>query len=159
MLLYILKKNYNLNLLEVAGVQGLVEVEEDLLVDHLLELEILEGRPELYAQDVIEDLDCWGVNHNQWFQHQSFQRNSFHRYVSLKLLVAKTLENFSIACEQECVVIVVHFLQGVMAYNKRLTFSSWIAFILECIAWVIHFFGILEFLFPKLPLRQGVCLI
>lgn len=51
--------------LEVAGVQGLVEVEEDLLVDHLLELETLGGRPELYAQDVIEDLDCWGVNHNQ----------------------------------------------------------------------------------------------
>lgn len=43
----------------------MVEVEEDLLGDHLLELEILEGRPELYAQDVIEDLDCWGVNHNQ----------------------------------------------------------------------------------------------
>ena len=43
---YRLKKNYNLNLLEVAGVQELVEVEEDLLVDHLLELEILEGRPE-----------------------------------------------------------------------------------------------------------------
>lgn len=43
----------------------MVEVEEDLLVDRLLELEILEGRPELYVQDVIEDLDCWGVNHNQ----------------------------------------------------------------------------------------------
>lgn len=43
----------------------MVEVEEDLLGDHLLELGTLEGRPELYAQDVIEDLDCWGVNHNQ----------------------------------------------------------------------------------------------
>lgn len=43
----------------------MVEVEEDLLVDHLLELETLEDRPELYAQDVTEDLGCWGVNHNQ----------------------------------------------------------------------------------------------
>lgn len=42
----------------------MVEVEEDL-VDHLLELETLEGRPELYAQDVTEHLGCWGVNHNQ----------------------------------------------------------------------------------------------
>lgn len=49
----------------VAGVQGLVEVEEDLLGGHLLELEILEGRPELYAQGETEDPDCWGVNHNQ----------------------------------------------------------------------------------------------
>ena len=48
----------------VAGVQGLVEVEEDLLGDHLLELEILEGRPELYAQGETEDLVCWGVSHN-----------------------------------------------------------------------------------------------
>lgn len=60
-----IKKTNNLNLVEAAGVQGLVEVEEDLLVDHLLELETLEGRPELYAQDVTEDLDCWGVSHNQ----------------------------------------------------------------------------------------------
>lgn len=43
----------------------MVEVEEDLLVDHLLGLEILGDRPELYAQGVIEDLDCSGVNHNQ----------------------------------------------------------------------------------------------
>lgn len=60
-----IKKNSNLNLVEVAGVQELVEVEEDLLVDRLLELEILEGRPELYAQDATEGLDCWGVSHNQ----------------------------------------------------------------------------------------------
>lgn len=60
-----IKKPNNVNLLEVAGVQGLVEVEEDLLVDHLLELETLEGRPESYAQDVTEDLDCWGVSHSQ----------------------------------------------------------------------------------------------
>lgn len=43
----------------------MVEVEEDLLGGHLLELEILEGRPELYAQGETEDPDCWGVNHNQ----------------------------------------------------------------------------------------------
>lgn len=42
----------------------MVEVEEDLLGDHLLELEILEGRPELYAQGETEDLVCWGVSHN-----------------------------------------------------------------------------------------------
>lgn len=43
----------------------MVEVEEDPLVDHQLELEIPEGRPELFALDVIEDLDCWVVSHSQ----------------------------------------------------------------------------------------------
>lgn len=54
-----------LNHLEAVGVQGLVEVEEDPLVDRQLEREIPEGRPELFAQDVIGDLDCWVVSHNQ----------------------------------------------------------------------------------------------
>lgn len=59
------KKINNLNLPEVAGVQGLVEVEEDLLVDRLLELGTRGGRPGSYAQDVTEALDCWGVSHSQ----------------------------------------------------------------------------------------------